>query len=221
MKKDEKAKKSGPQDRRVGGREGREAPGAGAALRDAAQHPLEGCWAQKDWQEGGLALVTVARRLPNQTILYAVLLVDYYCLGVKNAEVGTEPSPERFRAVVLPRLYRDATAPIPILADLAHELIYGAIDYAARWGFRPHRGFSAARRLLDPQGARPATGRVTFGYQGRPLYIASPGDDVPAIMAQLEYATGQSYAHDVATLQPSPGTKDDAVWDDDDEWGDE
>lgn len=37
---------------------------APAHIRRACDYPLEGCWAQEDWQDGGLAVVVVARRQP-------------------------------------------------------------------------------------------------------------------------------------------------------------
>jgi hypothetical protein len=204
------------------GARGREPSLVSNAVRGASQYPLEGCWAQEDWQDGGLAVVTVARRLPSQAILYARLLVDYYCLGVKDADTGMEPSPERFRNVVLPGLYRAAAGPMEIAADLAHELIYGAIDYAARWGFRPHRDFSVARHVLDPQDAHPVSGRVTFGYQGKPLFVAGPYDNAQAIMAKLERTADEGHYNYLLSLGSSPDLGNDAVWaDDEDDWEDD
>jgi hypothetical protein len=227
MKKGEKKKMARQQKRRAERQEARkvarkeEASLTGLALRGAAQYPLEGCWAQKDWDQGGLAVLTVARRLPSQAILYATLLVDYYCLGIKNADARMEPSADRFRSVVLPDLYRATTGPMKISADLAHELVYGAIDYAARWGFRPHRDFGDARHLLDPREAHPASGKVTFGYQGKPLFVSGPYDNVSAIMAQLERTAGQGH-YDYLVNVGSPPDGDDAIWDvEDDDWGDD
>ena len=41
-------------------------------IRQARNYPIEGCWVQKDWQkeDGGLAVVVVARRQPNGNIVF-------------------------------------------------------------------------------------------------------------------------------------------------------
>jgi len=223
MKKNEKAKLARQRKQRSARRETHRAVGdrapslPGGTVRGASQYPLEGCWAQQDWREGGLAVVTVARRLP-QAIFYAVLLVDYYCLGIKNANLGTEPSPERFRSQVLPSVYRATGGAAAISPDVAHELIYGALEYASRWGFRPHPAFGTARHLLDPQDAHPNTGQVVFGYQGRPLYVSGPHDHVEAIMAKLERAAGHGHYDYLLALGSPPDVDDD---DQDEGWGDD
>ena len=74
--------------------------------------------------------------------------------------------------------------------ELAHELIWGGIEYAARYGFRPDPDFKLAQLVVDPPEAHPRTGAVTFGKDGKPFYVSGPYDNVDAIMNQLLRTAG-------------------------------
>ncbi len=65
------------------------------------------------------------------------------------------------------------------------------IEYAAQFGFQPHRDFKLAQNVLDPPDAHPRTGKVEFGKDGKPFYIAGPHDNVNAILRQLARTAGK------------------------------
>jgi len=98
--------------------------------------------------------------------------------------------PEQFHHQIVPKLIGSAGEPMSISVELAHEIIYGGIEYAKRWGFRPHRDFELCQRILDPADAHPRSGQVTFGRNGKPFYISGPYDDVDAIVRKLERTAG-------------------------------
>ena len=153
-------------------------------IRQARNYPLEGCWAMRTWKDNGLTIVVVARRQPNGSIAFGNYLVDYYCLGVKDAYCNAEIPPGEFRRDYLTKIFR-GEKPIEISPALAHELIYGSIEYAAQFGFKPHRDFKLAQHILDSADAHPHSGQVTFGKDGKPFFIAGPYDNVEAIVRQL------------------------------------
>ena len=93
--------------------------------------------------------------------------------------------------------------PVSISPALAHEIIYGGIDYAAQFGFRPHSDFRRSRHVLDPEELHPRTGAVEFGYEGKPLYVAGPDDNVQAILRQLARTAGEGN-FDYVVLVPGP-----------------
>jgi hypothetical protein len=184
-------------------------------VRQARHFPIEGCWVQEEWDESGLAVVVIARRQPNGNIVFGVYLVDYYCLGVKDTFCRTDISEELFQHDFMPKTYRDH-APISISPALAHEIVYGGIEYAAQFGFRPQRDFKLSQYILDPPGMHPRSGTVKFGKEGKPCYISGPHDDVQAIMNQLMRTAGEGNFDYLAHVgQPPDGWFD--ADDDDDE----
>lgn len=158
-------------------------------LRMARRMPVEGAWVQQEWQDQGFARVLIARTQPNDNIIFGEYIVDYFCIGIKDASYASNVNRETFFNEVIPRLY-SGTPPIDIEASLAHEVIWGAVEYAEGLGFDPHRKFQEASRILDPAGKMPRSGSIDFGYQGRPLYIPAPDDNQAGIIRRLIDAVG-------------------------------
>ena len=66
-------------------------------LQNARVYPLHGCWIMDGWQDTGITPVIVARMQDNDRIMFGVYMVDYYCLGIKNAYTRVDYSRNRFR----------------------------------------------------------------------------------------------------------------------------
>jgi hypothetical protein len=152
-----------------------QAIGLNPYLQDARNYPLYGCWIMDGWQDTGITPVVVARKQGNDLIMFGVYMVDYYCLGIKDAYTRTDYSHNRFERE-LPKFC--AEAPSSCSVELAHELIYGALEYAEKLGFEPHPDFyqQKADLILDPPDAHPRENQVEFGKDGKPLYISGPYD---------------------------------------------
>jgi len=159
-----------------------------AMIRQAAKYPIEGCWIHKGWDEIGEGAIVIVRRSPNGRLIVGVYLIDRYCLGLKDTFCKIDMSPAPL-GEFLEDIYSWGES-LRISPALAHEIIYGGIEYAAQFGFRPHPDFQLSRHLLDPQDMHPRSGEVTFGYHGKPLYISGPHDDVEAIVSQLMATAG-------------------------------
>jgi hypothetical protein len=187
-----------------------------AHVRQARSYPVEGCWIMPGWEEGGMAVVVVARRQTNGNIVYGVYLVDYYCLGLKDTFFNGDIPAGRFRREILPEVMQ-GNEPQEISSALAHEIIYGAIEFAGEYGFRPHRDFRRSRDILDPPDTHPRTGRIEFGYEGKPLFISGPYDNVDAILRQLERTAGEGNHDYMIRFDGPPGGE----WEIDDEWEDD
>lgn len=72
--------------------------------------------------------------------------------------------------------------------DLVHELVYGAIDFARRYGFEPHPDFKLGGMVLDPPA--PSRHKLEFGKDGKPFYVSRPYDNARAIVDKLEKTAG-------------------------------
>lgn len=144
----------------------------------------------KRQKDKGLATITVSRRQPDGALVFGVYLVDILCLGVKNTFCNADLPMSRYRIDLVERGYRDDD-PIPCPLDLAHHIIYGAIDYARQFGFEPQRDFMLSQCVLEERGSLEPVEGVEFGREGKPLYIAGPDDNVPRILKQLESTAGR------------------------------
>ena len=178
-------------------------------IRHARNYPIADCWVQSGWDEGGLAVVAIARRQPNDNIVFGNYLVDNYCLGLKDTYCNADIPPGQFRRDYLPKMFRTGSY-VSISPALAHEIIYGGIEYAAQFGFRPHSDFKRSRYILDPPDVHPRTGAVEFGRDGKPFYIDGPHDNVDAILRQLTRTAGKDNYHYMMRIAGPPSD-----WDDD------
>ncbi len=172
-------------------------------ILEARTYPIVGCWTAEGWDEHGLAVVIVARQQPNGNLVFGSYLVDYYCLGLKNTYCNADVPPHLFYQEYLPGMLSDAK-PVSISPSLAHEIIYGGIEYASQFGFRPHSDFRRSRHVLDPEELHPRTGTIEFGHEGKPLYVAGPDDNAEAIMRQLARNAGEGNFDYVVLFPGSP-----------------
>ena len=145
-------------------------------ILNAREYPIHGCWIMAGWQDEGITPVVVARLQEADRIMFGVYMVDLYCLGIKDAFTRADFTLNRFNRE-LPKLC--AGDPIPCSVELAHEVIYGALEYAAKLGFQPHPDFKKqmADLILDPPEVHPRANHVSFGKDGKPFYVSGPYDD--------------------------------------------
>lgn len=166
-------------------------------LQHAREYPIYGCWIMEGWQDEGISPVIVARKQETGRVLFGAYMVDLFCLGIKDAFSRADYSVNKFERD-LPDMCHGA--PEQCSVELAHEVIYGALEYAAKLGFQPHSDFSnqMADLILDPPDAHPRVDHVTFGKDGKPLYIAGPYDDekkISYVMDTLTRTCGEGNFH--------------------------
>jgi hypothetical protein len=147
--------------------------------------------------DSGVALVLVANPDGYDRVALCSYLVDTWCLGVKNAM-----GPKRMRRRELRSFRRLCYAPwqshgIAIPLELAQHLVLGAVEFARRLGFEPHRDFQRARSALRSWAGPSA---ITFGLYGKPHYINGPYEDPQRTLATLERRVGRGGFHYTVSL---------------------
>lgn len=177
------------------------------AHAQAPEPPLVGCWISPAWSTGltfgdhpdwpvhedpaagtdGLVAVLVARKHRHDKVSVCGYLADVYCLGVKNA-LG----PEIMDELALPGFVREYFSgyhgdPLEAPIELARQVVFGSLEYARGLGFDPHPDFAAAEGHLGPW-TPPSS--ITFGKDGKPLYISGPYDNPQPIIRTLQRAVG-------------------------------
>jgi hypothetical protein len=162
-----------------------------ALIRSARTFPLIECLITRGWQTDTTLLtqIVVAREQPNQGVVFGVYLLDRACLGLKNTFCNADFSRTRYQQEVITKV-ASATPLEKCPPELAHQLIYQAIDYAAQFGFKPQKDFKWSQFVLESRGVLPEPYSLTFGKNGRPFFVAGPYDNVQAILAKLDATAG-------------------------------
>jgi hypothetical protein len=144
--------------------------------------------------------VLVARQGRASRVTVTGLLVDVYCLGVKNV---IEPHMMGAGSLQAYRSSYYSAFEEPSLAigiEQAQAIVYGAVAYTRRLGFEPAPGFAEAAEVLgEPEGELPAIG---FGREGLPFYFQGPHDDARKVLATLERTRGAGNYHYILASGP-------------------
>ena len=179
---------------------------AGFSSAGAASSPFGPCWMSRSWRDGtvppALVSVVITRDL-GRVFLAHMMLVDRTCLGVKSAfTVGPLTAGELAREVErVAMAHVEGVEPVDVVD--AQSLVFAAVAYAARLGFRTDRDFDA--RIVGPA---PSPLRPTpLSTPERPFYFPGPDDDQERILATLRRAVGEDGFH--------VGSPDDDFEDDD------
>jgi hypothetical protein len=198
-KKDKRRAKGAAKAKRREQRKRREA--ALRAGRDPVQGawrlPLVGCFVNQAWRERHMASLIVFRDLGRGKLVVASALVDLGCLGVKDAWLRTDMEFMEYESAL--RRLRSLDDPgVPCEPELAVGILVAGKSYAAELGFEPHREWERVLQVLGPPSEDATLSEIPCGEGGKPLYIAGPDDNVPAVIGMLERRLGPDGFHFIA-----------------------
>lgn len=159
-------------------------------IRNARKYPVHECLINPSWKEGGLATILLSRKQRDGRIIFGVYLVDIFCLGLKNTYCNADFSLFEYEQDVRDHISQNEPlidCPVP----LVHHLIYGALDYASKLGFKPQKDFKMSRYILERKDKVEESIAIEFGKEGKPFYVAGPDDNVRLILRKLERSVGE------------------------------
>ncbi|WP_293348565.1 MULTISPECIES: DNA-binding response regulator [unclassified Microcoleus] len=137
-------------------------------------------------EAGGLGLVMVTRSKGYNRFVAATYLIDYWCLGVKDAMPPRNCNDSQYKNLI-ENSYSPFVGYEEISLEQAQALVWGAIAYAKTLGFKPHRDFEESKAHL---GEPTSEISLKFGRDGKPYYIEGPYDDTKKIINTLRNSVG-------------------------------
>jgi hypothetical protein len=136
----------------------------------------------------GFAQVFIAR-IDRQQLVVCSYLVDYWCLGVKDAWGPKKMDRLEYESTVKLVSHSFGEDFAEITLAQAQSIVFGAVEYATGLGFEPHSDFTQAKPHLglpsDPLIP------IEFGKDGKPYYINGPYDRPDSIIAKLNRSVGK------------------------------
>ena len=173
---------------------------AGLEFELAARAPIYRCYVADEVFDAGLGYVVVSRR-SGEKVAAGVILVDAYCLGVKDAIPMLKP--RDFFDDFINNLPMRMKAVEPAYAK---KLVEGAIAYARDLGFEPHSDYKLPRKILDEIDASECSAEFTFGKDGKPFFVSGPYDSAARskrIIDTLQRRCGPDGYHYLMGLSPN------------------
>ncbi len=160
--------------------------------------PYYVCLANEGWESPDmveLVTVIISKKFQSGKIAYATYLVDRACLGLKNTICVLSATEEQFQDAVEEFGSNSGGALAEISVEDAHNLIYGAIDYAEELGFSPEPGWAITQYFLDEELITDGIDKIKFGKNGKPFFFAGPYDNAKKVLETLRKNVGEGNFH--------------------------
>jgi hypothetical protein len=152
------------------------------------------------WKDG-IGYLLIARQESDGGLVFAVFLVDVYCLGVKNAfwRAGTRGDLDE-----MIRKLESTQRMSAITPECLVKIVKGAVEYAQSFGFPPHPDYRHASKLLDGIDPSSCPNQFEFGRDGRPFYIQGPNESlaVATAISQRVQRAGGHFIHKLSGPDP-------------------
>jgi hypothetical protein len=195
----------------------RQAQASGLSTKHHTMPPLVDCWVDGDTASAlatqstqslyqltdkarGLSVVTVVRQPNYDHLSLCTYLVDYWCLGVKNAMGLRKISTERYISVLEQAYGAFDEGYQQITLEQAQAIVLSTVEYAEHLGFHPHRDFKASQPFLgDWDGSQ----RLECRRNGKPCYFCGPHDNQQRILETLEKNVGKGNFDFLAEVSPN------------------
>ena len=157
----------------------------------ARKLPIKECYINSDWKNAGLSSLVVARHHTTGNVTFGFYLVDTFCLGIKNADIGFNKSSFEYADFLSNISDRYMGEIEKIDYALAHNILFGAVAYAESLGFKPHKDWSFAQMVLEEDTEDVELIELEFGKNGRPCFINGPYDSVNKVVNTLKKSVGE------------------------------
>lgn len=151
--------------------------------------PIFECMINSDWKASGIAEIIIAHSHVNGNITLGLYLVDTYCLGLKDSFFRFNISIEEYNDLKA-EFFSDMEAE---KCDymLAHNIIFGAIEFAEEFGFHPCKDFlKTTVNVLEKDDDHIELIDIEFGLNGKPCIFIGPNDNYANAIARLEKTAG-------------------------------
>ncbi len=140
------------------------------AIKERARKlPINECLISNNWHKLKMAEVIISRKHANGNITYGVFLTDLYCTGLRDTFYSFNISQQNYEAM-LQRMNKNVSL-IPCSYQLAHNIIYGSIEYAEQFGFYPEKNFAITEYILEEDNEDIPLMDINFGYKGKPTIL--------------------------------------------------
>jgi hypothetical protein len=125
----------------------------------------------KGWEEAGMAMVYMARRMENGNIVFGAYLIDVLGVGLKDSFGNVDIPENLFNGQVLSRLSQGQFRMVKAEPSLARRLVWGSYAWAQKHGFRVPREFNRWHNLVGGLEEGESVDDIAFGKDGKPLLI--------------------------------------------------
>ncbi|MCI9607176.1 MAG: DUF1186 domain-containing protein [Muribaculaceae bacterium] len=152
--------------------------------------PIGKCYITDDWQENGIGHLIITRQRPSGNVVYASFLVDTFCLGIKDAAYHHNMTDYDLEEHLDP--LRSHFGLSEISYNEAHNIAYGAIEFAREGGVEPAPDFNIAGYILEEDTEDVPLIEYEFGRNGKHCLFVNENRSEMRFVPQLKKALGDN-----------------------------
>lgn len=176
---------------------------------------IKSCYISDLYDEIGMGFVIVAREHTGGNITFGAYLVDRFCLGVKDTFFRMRMSPYEFEDY----LDKAGMAGLrEISYEEAHNIIYGAVEFAQEAGIEPHKNFALTQYILEEDNEDIPLIEYEYGKDGQHYLMANSMLEASKYLPKLRKNLGDNFKWSIGDGGDDDGLDDDE--DDDDGFSD-
>lgn len=162
-------------------------------------------FADEEWRDG-LGYVIVIREHTGGKKSFAVYMVDRWCVGVKdtffNVRQDDDSIEELFSRIREYRLQE-------VSYNEAHNMVWGAVDYAEEAGIKPHKDFATTQYFLEEDTDEIPLIEYEFGKDGKHYLVAKSQLELSKYLQPMK----KNLSEDEYTCVVADYDEDDEEWD--------
>ncbi|NQU35419.1 MAG: hypothetical protein HQ521_19510 [Bacteroidetes bacterium] len=160
-----------------------------AKIRSRARNLKIGkCYITEGWELMREGNIIITRLHTNGNITVGYFLVDLGLLGVKDAFYDFNVSDDRLLDIL--KENNGEGRFIEIDYELAHNIIYGAVEYAEDYGFIPCKEYAVAKFVLDEDDDNTSYIEIEYGAEGLPTVFCDNKSPRTREIKQMEERVG-------------------------------
>lgn len=134
-----------------------------AYLKNRARSlPIYKCWINEEWEDEMMAHIFLVRKHSNGNLTFGTFLVDLVEAGLKDCFAGVNETEAHVMGIL--KDYRDDF--IEIDYNVAHNIVYGGLEFAVEQGRRVCREFEWAQYVLEEDTDDIPLINLPFGLEG-------------------------------------------------------
>lgn len=176
--------------------------------------PLGKCYITSDWKEQGVSQIIVTRVRPAGNLAIAIFLTDTFCLGVKDIMLNHNLPPYEFEELL--ESMQQSIGIEEITYNEAHNIIFGAIEWAEEGGIAPHKDFAIAQYLLEEDNDDVPLIEYEFGRNGKHFLVVTSRPEEKRYIATLRKNLGENFDYSIIGNPYSDDYDDYYYYDDED-----
>ena len=155
--------------------------------------PLGKCYTYANWKDADEIMVIVTRIHPKGTVTCADFCIDKLCRGLIGTRYFFNVSPRKLAEIVEYYSDKENDRMVEIPYEVAHNLIYGSIEFAEEAGIEPVDAWDITQYILEEDDENVPLIEYQWGLNGMHYLLAEDRLEVSCYLSTMQEHLGRNF----------------------------